>query len=86
MGLAPDPSSAGKPFRPSNGTEGEIFASAFCYRCKRYAGDSLDMEDCEIEMNAIVYEIGESEYPKEWIYDESGQPCCTAFEPIGNEE
>lgn len=82
MGLASDPSAAGEPYRPSNGTEGEAFCEAFCFRCKRYAGDTIDMDPCEIETNAIIFEIGEDEYPKEWIYDADGKPRCTAFEPV----
>ena len=68
---------AGKPFRPSNGTQGEIFESDFCDRCKRDRG-------CGIRMAALMHDETESEYPKEWVYNEHGQPTCTAFENTGS--
>ena len=70
------PQCAGKPYRPSNGTEGEMFHEQFCYRC-RY--DQDDDEPCEIHTNALVCSLGDADYPKEWVYDENGRPTCTAF-------
>jgi hypothetical protein len=66
---------AGKPYRPSNGTEGEIFMEKWCERCM------LDTEDnpCEILTCALCFDIDESDYPKEWRYDYAGRPMCTAF-------
>ena len=69
-------------YRPSNGTEGEIFMNHFCDRCSKDAKyrETLDGSDgCEILANTLVFEIDDPEYPKEWIRDEKG-PRCTAFE------
>jgi len=66
---------AGKPYRPSNGTEGEIFMEKWCERCM------LDTEDnpCEILTSTLAFEIDDPEYPKEWRYDFDGRPMCTKF-------
>lgn len=72
-----DPSRAGKPYRPSNGTEGIIFEAYFCEQCKKY-----DDGGCEKLFNAVLYEIGEPEYPPEWRFDSEGVPTCTAFEEL----
>lgn len=66
---------AGKPYRPSNGTDGSIFEAEFCNRCHR--GNRSLM--CSILSRVMLYDIGEKGYPKEWIYTEQG-PTCTAFE------
>lgn len=62
------------PYRPSNGTEGMVFEAHFCDRCARDAG-----QDCPIHTAALVFDIGEPEYPAEWVEGEGG-PACTAFE------
>ena len=67
------PNSAGKPYRPSNGTEGDVFMEMFCYRCKHY-------DDCEIIVKTMAFEKDDPEYPKEWKFDAEGCPTCTAFE------
>ena len=67
---------AGKPFRPSNGTQGEIFQYDFCDRCTKDRG-------CQIRMAAMCHKETEPEYPKEWIYNEHGQPTCTAYQNTG---
>jgi hypothetical protein len=70
---------AGKPYRPSNGTEGEMFMERYCYHCRKdeheTGGDS-----CEILCNAFVFDLADPEYPPEWQYTDRGQPTCTAFE------
>lgn len=75
--------SAGKPYRPSNGTEGEIFHAAACARCTKWerATDPDDWpEGCMIELRALNHDIDDPEYPKEWIIGPDGQPTCTAFD------
>jgi hypothetical protein len=70
-----------EPYRPSNGTEGECFMEAFCFRCARDAKfqESQDGADgCPIVAAALMYDIGDPQYPPEWIYDEQGSRC-TAF-------
>lgn len=73
--------SAGRPYRPSNGTEGMIFLSQFCHQCahEKYH-HTLDDGDkaCEIYTSTLVYDLGDSEYPSEWVYDSLGNPRCTA--------
>lgn len=75
-----------RPYRPSNGTDGEIFESRFCDRCKREAkyrrtGDGAD--GCTIATMAAGFGIGDLEYPKEWVIsigDATGMTArCTAF-------
>lgn len=79
--------SAGKPYRPSNGTEGEIFQEMWCQRCVRdqygydAETDSFDGESCPILMNTLMLDADEEGYPTEWRYDAKGIPECTAFEP-----
>lgn len=68
-----------QPYRPSNGTEGEIFYDNWCVRCHREAGASK----CRIYGRSMMYNIGDKGYPKEWIRDVGpwpGNPRCTAFE------
>ena len=57
----------GKPYRPSHGTERDIFTAAWCDRCSKYDG-------CEIFMNVMC-----GEQPDEWYYWRKS-PCCSAFE------
>lgn len=70
------------PYRPSNGTEGEIFESWFCQRCL------LDQDSsCEIHTRAIAFNEDAPGYPKEWVIPENteewpGDAKCTAFVPV----
>jgi len=70
-----------KPYRPSNGTEGDIFEYNFCDRCKKQT-DQYGEPDCRIAFNAFWHEKSHPEYPTEWIVDDDGlsNPRCTAFE------
>jgi hypothetical protein len=70
------PDSAGEPYQPSNGSEGEMFMESFCYRCKK---DS-EQSPCEIIGLTMACRDCDPEYPKEWKYDPEGKPTCTAFE------
>lgn len=75
-----------KPYRPSNGTEGDIFMSRFCFECTR-----CNMEEdaagppCGILGRALGYSLGDPEYPAEWIQDDHG-PRCTALTTAPEEE
>ncbi len=69
---------AGKPFRPSNGTEGEVFEKYFCHKCSK-EDEELEIW-CDIHNRALFHDRKESQYPKEWIFDSEGWPICTAFE------
>ena len=68
------PEYAGRPYRPSNGTEGMLFEERFCDRCVRFASE------CEIYAYASCYPLDSPLYPKQWVYDEEGKPTCTAFQ------
>ena len=77
------PACAGKPYRPSNGTEGMVFQYAYCDRCAKdakYRETEDGADGCRILANALSYNIGDPEYPAEWTHDERGRPTCTAFE------
>lgn len=69
-------------YRPSNGTEGEMFMSRWCARC---AKDNLNPDTgeggCEIIANAFAFDIADAEYPREWRYVD-GEPVCAAFEAL----
>jgi len=81
----------GSPYRPSNGTEGECFFSAWCRKCARdkamSEGKNLDdcsePEVCRIIADTFAYDVSDPNYPKEWIHDSRGFPSCTAFIPLG---
>jgi len=66
---------AGQKWRPSNGTEGEMFMEAFCYKC---LNDDI-AKDCDILLNSMLYDTDDDRYPKEMQIDKDGQPTCIAF-------
>ena len=75
------------PYRPPNGTTGEIFMEAFCYRCKRDEEfqKKRDGGGCPIIITTMLYDADDKHYPPEWISDDACglvNPRCTAFEPI----
>jgi hypothetical protein len=66
-------------YRPSNGTEVDIFMSSWCARCREDdRGPEMDGDGCEIVVLTMAYDIGHPDYPKAWVTDERG-PRCTAF-------
>lgn len=71
----------GKPYRPSNGTEGELFFGAYCADCTRQRTE----HGCSIARRALFHNVREEGYPNEWIYGHDGQPACTAFEEGGGD-
>ncbi len=73
----------GKPFRPSNGTEGDIFCDNYCFQCihERWAHfmDEDNEEDkCEIYSRMMLFDIKDPEYPAELIYMNK-KPTCTNY-------
>ena len=71
------------PYRPSNGTEGEWFASKFCNKCEgERKWRESEVDPCHILVNTFAFTIDHPDYPKEWIEDEGG-PRCTAFREEG---
>lgn len=79
-------------YRPSTGTEGACFQEEYCCNCARdlAMNGAKDFDDCKPEelcqiiADTYAYDIGEPQYPKEWIEDENGARC-TAFVPVGAE-
>jgi len=67
-----------KPYRPSNGTEGECFIFYHCQQCK-HDNPKADLF-CDILTRALTFKEEDAEYPKEWIYDEKNEPTCTKYE------
>lgn len=69
-----------EPYRPSNGTEGEMFCKDWCRRCRR----EQNGRQCKILTATLIYSVDEPDYPKEWVIDvgEPGNPRCTAFETL----
>jgi hypothetical protein len=67
------PGTPGKPYRPSNGTEGMIFFDGWCADCKYECS-------CEIMGDTMVFDINHPQYPEEWIYGDEGWGKCTKFE------
>lgn len=72
---------AGEKYRPSNGTEGEMFMERWCYDCKKD-----ENHDCPILGSTFFLDVEDPGYPTEWQYGPDGQPKCTAFVRIGTEE
>lgn len=79
---------ADKPYRPSNGTEGEMFCSEWCDRCTRDEAARRDMAwieaGCPVRAGTFAFAIDDPDYPKEWVYGPDGQPVCTAFKESDN--
>lgn len=68
-----------EPYRPSNGTEGEIFYAHWCAHCHREQG----ARNCRIFGRSMAFNVGDPGYPKEWVRDAGdwpGNPRCTAYE------
>lgn len=70
----------GKPYRPSNGTEGDMFKERFCAQCKHDDEDNPGLGCEEIAMYTFILNLDDRDYPPEWVHDEEGRPTCTKFE------
>lgn len=65
-------------FQPSNGTHGECFMAAYCYKCAKWPHSSDAKKQCGIALRTMAFSITDSEYPREWRYVD-GEATCTAF-------
>jgi len=82
---------AGEKYRPSNGTEGELFFDAFCRQCQRDKAmrEGIDFVECDDNERCDLIEAtyglypDDPDYPAAWQYGKDGQPCCTDFIPAG---
>lgn len=73
--------SADGPYRPSNGTEGEMFYSAFCAHCTKEREHRTTGEGgCDIYLRTMAFGLGDAEYLTEWVLDIDGTGKCTAWE------
>lgn len=69
-----------RPYRPSNGTEGEGFIGCWCARCDRdHFNEDTMRGGCRILADTLFYDRDDPKYPEEWTYNEAGEPICTAF-------
>jgi len=72
----PKVSEDSRPYRPSNGTEGDMFMSQFCYSCVKYTlNKNTGDYDCkhDIIQKTQVYEVDSKHYPKWWVEDLDGK-------------
>ncbi|MFC4727105.1 hypothetical protein [Coralloluteibacterium thermophilus] len=65
---------AGQKWRPSNGTEGELFIGSWCAECSRDATGG-----CSILSATFAHEVTDEAYPPEWQIGGDGQPRCSAW-------
>lgn len=65
-------------YQPSNGTEGDIFMSEFCFKCVKMPKSPEAENQCEIFYRTQCYSVEDKEYPEQWRY-EHGKPVCSAF-------
>lgn len=72
---------AGEKYRPSNGSEGDMFFSRWCAHCTKD-----EDENCSLILASLMCDVDDPEYPVEWCYGEDGQPKCTAFEERRDDE
>lgn len=68
---------AGEKWRPSNGTEGDIFIYSWCRKCKKDVNN-----DCPILAATMAFDASDELYPQEWQYGDDGQPKCSAYDRI----
>jgi len=65
-------------YRPSNGTEGDIFTAEWCGNCLHYKDPETE-EYCQILGDTFAFNVDDDNYPGEWTYDENGKPMCAAY-------
>ena len=80
--------SAGEPYMPSNGTEGECFHSMWCEKCARdkLMNGSLTIDEADKDPDAYCEVLGRSfreDAIPEWLFSLEGWPTCTAFVAMG---
>lgn len=71
----------GRPYMPSNGTEGEIFQDGWCAHCTRdveFRRQFMETGNPQVDGCEILAASMRGEQPKEWFY-RKGQPHCSAY-------
>ena len=69
----------GRPYRPSNGCEGDWFMNKWCARCTKQDPGHIG---CQIIAGSMAYSLKDPEYPKELRCEhlpEGFDAWCTAF-------
>lgn len=67
----------GELYRPSNGTEGDLFQEGWCYHCKRDIPFQIDPDSHDgCEILAAAYR---GEKVIQWVFKDR-QPICTEFD------
>lgn len=79
----------GERYQPCNGTEGEYFHSMWCEECARdkVMNGEATQEQADADPSLYCQILNDSfinEGVAEWVIDKDGQPCCTAFVPMGS--
>ena len=64
----------GQKYRPSNGTEGDLFIELWCEQCAHNLSDG-----CSIITDSLCYDVTHPNYPNALQYAPNGQPCCKAY-------
>ncbi len=73
----------GDKYRPSSGTEGEVFEAKHCNKCRHYEYvEEFGFSDCmkSILGDATGFDIDYLEYPDAWTFTAEGAPTCTEFQ------
>jgi hypothetical protein len=75
---------ARSPYRPSNGTEGEVFYENWCADCRcdaAFRADPDNARGCPIWACSMAFRVDDESYPRELYIDGDGQPRCAAHQP-----
>lgn len=57
-----------RPYRPSNGTEGDLFEAKWCGTCARNK-----VAGCAIRPASVCCGVEDERYPEEWVEDANDQ-------------
>jgi hypothetical protein len=82
-------------YRPSNGTEGDMFMARWCFKCERERRvlDGIDdpSEGCEILARTLAVPEDDPDFPAEWTYQPGTGDLplysarCSAWVPAGED-
>jgi hypothetical protein len=78
----------GERYQPCNGTEGEYFHAMWCEECERdkVMSGQATQEQADADPGLYCQILNNSFHDEgvaEWVIGKDGQPCCTAFVPVG---
>lgn len=57
------------------------FVDIWCGSCayETWDPDSDEGEKCDVLNRALLLDVGDPEYPSEWVYDDEKGPMCTKW-------